>query len=148
MKVTRYAKWIVSQGSEGFTVELTPEDIGMKSAGDINVALDQIRLLQYLTTYILYSRMRADGVMQDKMFADSMAKFGYEHALVEELLSSMAVDKTQATQVDSALVTTLGPTDAETLTELDKLFQANRAAVEAMPDIKIKSTGAGKALWQ
>ena len=135
MKVSRYAKWIVTQGSEGFTVDLTPEDIGMSPAGDINVALEQIRILMYLTTYVLYSRMRSDGVMEDKMFAEVMAKFEYEHNLVDEYIRSVAADKAVVTPIE-------GPTDrvrpAPVDPETAKVLAEGRALIDSLPDPKVK----------
>lgn len=102
MKASHFVKWSVEGGAEGYQVDLTPEDIGQSSAGDINLALDQARILFYLATYLIYSREVADKRMLPEDFDKAMANYGYERRLVSALMKPAEVtaleDKVVATK--------------------------------------------------
>lgn len=92
MRVTRFTKWSVEGGAEGYQIDLFPEDIGQGPAGEINLALDQARILFYLTTYLLYCRMLNDKLMTQEQFDAAMSHFGYESRLVNALMSKEKVE--------------------------------------------------------
>jgi len=86
VRVQRFVKWSVRSGAEGYTIDLGTEDVGLPPGGGINLALDKARILLYLATYLLYSRLQADENMKPEEFEEAMRKFGYERKLVSSLI--------------------------------------------------------------
>lgn len=78
-------------GSTGFTVDLTPYDVGIQGLlGTIDGAMDCVRILQYLTNLAIYQRQLLDGWLDQVTFDKYMAGYQYEKTMVEALRKAQA----------------------------------------------------------